>query len=112
MFIEPNVIDEKKSSSNLGCCRSTTDGGGCCRSTTNGEGCICTDTVELKHIHGPDCGHVPIKHDNHIDFNVEGRLHHIHDAHCDDHGEIRIVGHSNDEEYIKYSIIDESIYTN
>lgn len=38
------------------------------------------------HQHGPDCGHPAIQHGHHTDYLVEGRLHHQHGEHCDDHG--------------------------
>ncbi|CAH0991306.1 hypothetical protein SIN8267_01408 [Sinobacterium norvegicum] len=43
------------------------------------------------HVHGPDCGHEAIQHDDHTDFIVDGRLHHQHGDHCDDHGPIELV---------------------
>lgn len=38
------------------------------------------------HEHGPDCGHEAVAHDDHLDYLVDGHLHHPHDGHCDDHG--------------------------
>jgi hypothetical protein len=32
-----------------------------------------------------------IPHGDHIDFLVNGRLHHVHDGHCDDHGPIALI---------------------
>jgi hypothetical protein len=43
------------------------------------------------HEHGPDCGHEPVPHGDHLDFLVDGRLHHPHAGHCDDHGPV-VVG--------------------
>ncbi|WP_298770501.1 hypothetical protein [uncultured Shewanella sp.] len=43
------------------------------------------------HVHGPNCGHEAIPHGDHIDYLVNGRLHHVHNGHCDDHGPIEIV---------------------
>ncbi|MEX2962474.1 hypothetical protein [Microbulbifer sp. TYP-18] len=43
------------------------------------------------HIHGPDCGHEAVPHEDHVDYIVNGRLHHVHDGHCDDHGPVEIV---------------------
>jgi hypothetical protein len=40
------------------------------------------------HVHGPDCGHDPVPHGDHVDFLVDGRLHHPHAGHCDDHGPV------------------------
>jgi hypothetical protein len=44
------------------------------------------------HTHGPQCGHEPVPHGDHVDFLVAGHLHHQHDGHCDDHGAVQIVG--------------------
>ena len=38
------------------------------------------------HTHGADCGHEAVPHGNHVDYLVEGHLHHSHGAHCDNHG--------------------------
>lgn len=54
---------------------------GCCNHSTHADG----------HVHGPGCGHEPIQHGDHIDYIVDGRLHHPHDDHCDDHGPVDIV---------------------
>ncbi|MFO1477904.1 MAG: hypothetical protein U1F98_14815 [Verrucomicrobiota bacterium] len=43
------------------------------------------------HVHGPDCGHPAVPHGDHVDYLVEGRLHHPHEGHCDDHGPLRTV---------------------
>ena len=45
----------------------------------------CTDH-EPGHVHGPGCGHEPVPHGDHVDYLVNGRLHHQHGNHCDDHG--------------------------
>ncbi|APC97019.1 hypothetical protein [Francisella frigiditurris] len=44
-----------------------------------------------EHKHGPDCGHETVPHGDHVDYIVDGRLHHPHGDHCDDHGPIEIV---------------------
>jgi len=36
-------------------------------------------------------GHEMVPHSDHFDFLVEGRLHHVHDFHCDDHGWVDII---------------------
>jgi hypothetical protein len=56
----------------------------------------CTPTFghsdhEAHHVHGPQCGHQAMPHGDHIDYLVNGRLHHPHGGHCDDHGEVQIV---------------------
>lgn len=40
------------------------------------------------HEHGPGCGHEPVPHGDHTDYLVDGRLHHPHGDHCDDHGPV------------------------
>jgi len=61
-------------------------------SDTNPEGCTppCAGH-EPGHVHGPGCGHEAVPHGNHIDFLVNGRLHHPHGDHCDDHGPVEVV---------------------
>jgi hypothetical protein len=46
---------------------------------------------EARHVHGPSCGHAAVPHGDHIDYLVEGRLHHPHGDHCDDHGPLDVV---------------------
>ena len=36
-------------------------------------------------------GHEAVPHGDHVDFLVDGRLHHVHDGHCDDHGPLLAV---------------------
>lgn len=43
------------------------------------------------HEHGPGCGHETVPHDEHVDFLVDGRLHHPHEEHCDDHGPLPVA---------------------
>ncbi|WP_305404949.1 hypothetical protein [Photobacterium leiognathi] len=43
------------------------------------------------HVHGPNCGHEAIQHGDHIDYIVNGRLHHQHGDHCDDHGPVEVL---------------------
>jgi hypothetical protein len=38
------------------------------------------------HAHGPRCGHPAVPHGDHVDYLVDGHLHHPHGDHCDDHG--------------------------
>ncbi|MDQ3186374.1 MAG: hypothetical protein M3Q16_07990 [Pseudomonadota bacterium] len=40
------------------------------------------------HRHGPGCGHESVPHGKHIDYLVDGHLHHPHSDHCDDHGPV------------------------
>ncbi len=37
------------------------------------------------------CGHELVPHGDHKDYLVNGRLHHHHDGHCDDHGEVFVM---------------------
>lgn len=41
------------------------------------------------HVHGPNCGHEAVPHGDHVDYLVEGHLHHAHGTHCDDHGPLK-----------------------
>lgn len=38
-----------------------------------------------------NCEHEQIPHGDHIDYLVDGKLHHRHDGHCDDHGAIHVL---------------------
>jgi len=43
------------------------------------------------HVHGPGCGHEAVPHGDHIDYLVDGHLHHPHNGHCDNHGPLHKV---------------------
>lgn len=43
---------------------------------------------DASHVHGPGCGHEAVPHGDHVDYLVDGHLHHPHDGHCDDHGKV------------------------
>lgn len=43
------------------------------------------------HTHGPGCGHEAVPHGDHIDYLVDGHLHHPHAEHCDDHGPVTLA---------------------
>jgi hypothetical protein len=43
------------------------------------------------HLHGPGCGHEMVPHANHVDYLVDGHLHHPHNGHCDDHGKLQFA---------------------
>jgi hypothetical protein len=62
-------------------------------SETNPDGCEqrVTACCESGHVHGPDCGHAAVPHGDHVDYIVDGRLHHPHGDHCDDHGPVTLV---------------------
>ena len=56
-------------------------------SATNPDGCApVAGDAHGGHEHGPDCGHEQVPHGDHVDYLVDGRLHHPHGDHCDDHG--------------------------
>lgn len=40
------------------------------------------------HVHSAGCGHERVPHGDHVDYLVDGHLHHAHGPHCDDHGRI------------------------
>jgi UDP-2,3-diacylglucosamine pyrophosphatase LpxH len=40
------------------------------------------------HVHGDGCGHEAAPHGDHVDYLVDGHLHHQHNNHCDNHGPI------------------------
>ena len=48
-----------------------------------------THTAEIHkghdHIHGKDCGHIAVVHNDHVDYLHDGHLHNMHDGHIDDH---------------------------
>lgn len=48
--------------------------------------------VSCDHAHAEACGHEVVPHGDHLDYLVDGRLHHVHDGHCDDHGAVAVVG--------------------
>jgi hypothetical protein len=43
------------------------------------------------HRHGAGCGHEAVPHGDHVDYLVDGHLHHPHGAHCDDHGRVALA---------------------
>jgi hypothetical protein len=52
----------------------------------------CTSGTKCSnHTHGPNCGHEGVPHGDHVDYFVDGRLHHPHDDHCDDHGPVQLA---------------------
>lgn len=46
---------------------------------------------DAAHVHGPGCGHEAVPHGDHVDYLVDGRLHHPHGDHCDDHGKLELA---------------------
>ena len=46
---------------------------------------------DADHVHGPNCGHEAVPHGDHIDYLVDGHLHHPHNGHCDNHGPIDVI---------------------
>lgn len=63
-------------------------------SAANPTGCTpqhaCT-SHDGSHEHGPGCGHAAVPHGDHVDYLVDGHLHHPHGGHCDDHGEVELA---------------------
>ena len=55
---------------------------------TNGHECSAHDRG---HQHGPGCGHEAVPHGDHVDYLVHGHLHHPHNGHCDNHGDLRLA---------------------
>jgi hypothetical protein len=51
----------------------------------------CAVHANGSHKHSPGCGHPAVPHGDHIDYVVEGHLHHEHNGHCDDHGPVQVV---------------------
>ena len=45
---------------------------------------------DTAHVHGASCGHEAIPHGDHVDYLVDGHLHHPHGTHCDDHGLVQV----------------------
>lgn len=46
---------------------------------------------EADHVHGSNCGHPAVPHGDHVDYLVDGHLHHQHNGHCDNHGAVLLV---------------------
>lgn len=45
----------------------------------------CETHEDHPHVHGPGCGHVAVRHGDHLDYLHEGHLHHPHEDHVDEH---------------------------
>lgn len=41
--------------------------------------------------HDGNCDHEAVPHGDHVDYLVDGTLHHHHDGHCDDHGAVMVM---------------------
>lgn len=46
---------------------------------------------DAAHAHGPNCGHAAVPHGDHVDYLVNGHLHHHHGDHCDTHGVVTVA---------------------
>ena len=42
-------------------------------------------TDEHPHVHGPECGHVAVRHGDHVDYVHDGHRHAAHEEHYDEH---------------------------
>jgi hypothetical protein len=49
------------------------------------------DGHDSAHRHGRNCGHEAVPHGDHVDYLVNGHLHHPDGEHCDDHGIIEMA---------------------
>src|SRR6266403_3185287 len=61
---------------------------------TNPAGCTPPHTCtghDASHTHGGQCGHEAVPHGDHVDYVVNGHLHHSHDRHCDNHGAVALA---------------------
>ncbi|HTN76749.1 MAG TPA: hypothetical protein VL096_15930 [Pirellulaceae bacterium] len=62
--------------------------------TTNPDSCTSGHSCQghdAQHVHGPGCGHPAVPHGDHVDYLVDGHLHHQHNGHCDNHGEVKLA---------------------
>jgi hypothetical protein len=61
--------------------------------TTNPGGCAPHQCGQhdAGHRHGAGCGHEAVPHGDHVDYLVDGHLHHPHGDHCDNHGKVEVV---------------------
>ncbi len=41
--------------------------------------------------HDENCKHEAVPHGDHVDYLVDGKLHHHHDGHCDNHGAVYVM---------------------
>lgn len=46
---------------------------------------------DKNHVHGEGCGHRTVSHGDHVDYVVDGHLHHPHGQHCDNHGPLKVA---------------------
>ncbi|MNK66132.1 hypothetical protein D3C87_854460 [compost metagenome] len=45
----------------------------------------CKTHDQHSHVHSADCGHLGIRHQDHVDYLHDGHLHHAHEGHVDEH---------------------------
>jgi hypothetical protein len=45
---------------------------------------------EQGHTHGAGCGHEAVPHGDHVDYLVNGHLHHAEGGNCQDHGSVNV----------------------
>ena len=44
-----------------------------------------TQQQRHQHHHGPGCGHLAVRHRDHVDYLANGHLQHVHGNHVDEH---------------------------
>eukprot|EP00054_Salpingoeca_dolichothecata_P023362 m.155627 g.155627 ORF g.155627 m.155627 type:complete len:185 (-) comp24659_c1_seq2:48-602(-) len=59
-----------------------------CSTPLESGACHNPHTHHNNHKHGPDCGHMPIRHGDHLDYIVDSLLHCSHKDHCDVYGPV------------------------
>lgn len=45
----------------------------------------CREHESHGHVHGADCGHRAVAHEDHVDYLHDGHLHAQHEGHADEH---------------------------
>ena len=45
---------------------------------------LCPSKDPHPHVHGPNCGHQMVEHDDHIDYVHDGHFHRVHNDHIDE----------------------------
>lgn len=95
-MIERNILDASYCSMITCQCKNVNKGNGCGCSEAKKccKTCFCKETAYLKVDHGIE-DDVPIWHIDHVDYIVEGVLHHQTEKLCFNHGVVSIYGIAN-----------------